>query len=259
MATLSLRSPSAGAIVIAARVHPTRRANRREEAAGAAIRIHDHIVGRSYSPRGGGKVESAMGTLKRELWECFHFEDRTEAERRLSAWVDDYNHRRAHMGIDGLVPADRFFGRADQVLARVAAILNAVSPDLSAFVRHGGKLVAYHGWGDAAVPPRDSIRYHEAVRAKMGDPGSFYRLFMAPGMLHCRGGAGPNELDVLSAVVDWVENGKAPERVLATKRAGDGGSGEIVRRRPLCPYPQQARWDGKGDKTKAESFVCGPS
>ena len=65
----------------------------------------DHIVGRSYSPRGGGKVESAVGTLKRELWECIHFEDRDEAERRLAAFVEDYNHRRAHMGIDGLVLA----------------------------------------------------------------------------------------------------------------------------------------------------------
>jgi putative transposase len=82
----------------------------------------DHIVGRAYSPRGGGKVESAVGTVKRELWECFHFEDRGEAERRLAAFVDDYNHRRAHMGIDGLVPADRFFGRADQVLARIDAV-----------------------------------------------------------------------------------------------------------------------------------------
>ena len=71
------------------------------------VTTRDHIVGRSYSPRGGGKVESAIGTLKRELWECFHFEDRAEAERRLSAWVDDYNHRRAHMGIDGLAPSDR--------------------------------------------------------------------------------------------------------------------------------------------------------
>lgn len=82
----------------------------------------DHIVGRSYSPRGGGKVESAVGTLKRELWECFHFDDREEAERRLAAFVEEYNHRRAHMGIDGLTPADRFFGRADQVLARVDAV-----------------------------------------------------------------------------------------------------------------------------------------
>jgi RNA-directed DNA polymerase len=82
----------------------------------------DHIVGRSYSPRGGGKVESAVGTLKRELWECFHFEDRHEAERRLAAFVEQYNHRRAHMGIDGVCPADRFFGRADQVLARIDAV-----------------------------------------------------------------------------------------------------------------------------------------
>jgi transposase InsO family protein len=81
----------------------------------------DHIIGRSYSPRGGGKVESGVKTLKRELWECFHFEDRDEAERRLAAFVADYNHRRAHMGIDGLTPADRFFGRADEVLARVDA------------------------------------------------------------------------------------------------------------------------------------------
>jgi transposase InsO family protein len=81
----------------------------------------DHIVGRAYSPRGGGKVESAVGTLKRELWECFHFEDRDEADKRLAAFVDDCNHRRAHMGIDGLTPADRYFGRADQVLARVDA------------------------------------------------------------------------------------------------------------------------------------------
>lgn len=82
----------------------------------------DHVVGRSYSPRGGGKVESAVGTLKRELWECFHFDDRDEAARRLTSFVEQYNYRRAHMGIDGLTPADRFFGRADQVLARVDAL-----------------------------------------------------------------------------------------------------------------------------------------
>lgn len=92
----------------------------------------DHIVGRAYSPRGGGKVESAIGTLKRELWECFHFEDREEADRRLTAFVEDYNHRRAHMGIDGLVPADRFFGRADQVLARIDALSRGRNAALAA-------------------------------------------------------------------------------------------------------------------------------
>jgi len=82
----------------------------------------DHIVGRAYSPRGGGKVESCVGTLKRELWDVFHFEDRDDAERRLARWIAEYNHGRAHMGIDGLTPADRFFGRADEVLARVDAL-----------------------------------------------------------------------------------------------------------------------------------------
>lgn len=82
----------------------------------------DPIRGRSYNPKGGGKVESAVGTLRRELWELGEFADRDEAKRRLAAFFDDYNHRRAHMGIDGLTPADRFFGRADRVLATVDAI-----------------------------------------------------------------------------------------------------------------------------------------
>lgn len=82
----------------------------------------DHIVGRPYNARGGGKVESAVGTLKRELWEVFQFHDREEAERRLARFFGEYNERRAHMGIDGLTPADRYFGRADRVLAAIDAI-----------------------------------------------------------------------------------------------------------------------------------------
>jgi transposase InsO family protein len=82
----------------------------------------DHIVGRSYNPRGGGKVESAVGTLRRELWDVFHFNSRDEATHRLTRFFSDYNERRAHMGIDGLTPADRFFGRADQILAVIDAI-----------------------------------------------------------------------------------------------------------------------------------------
>lgn len=82
----------------------------------------DPIVGRSYSPKGGGKVESAVGTLRRELWDLFHFGSRDEAAHRLTEFFADYNERRAHMGIDGLTPADRFHGRADRVLAAVDAI-----------------------------------------------------------------------------------------------------------------------------------------
>ena len=79
----------------------------------------DHIVGRAYSPKGGGKIESVIGTVRRELWDVEHFSDRAEATRRVAEFFEEYNYGRAHMGIDGLTPADRFFGRADRVLAAV--------------------------------------------------------------------------------------------------------------------------------------------
>jgi putative transposase len=81
-----------------------------------------HIVGKPYNAKGGGKVESAVRTLRRELWDLEHFEDRDHAEQRLKEFFGDYNERRAHMGIDGLTPVDRFFGRADQVLAQINAL-----------------------------------------------------------------------------------------------------------------------------------------
>jgi putative transposase len=81
-----------------------------------------HIVGKSYRPKGGGKVESAVRTLRRELWDLEHFEDHHHAEQRLEAFFTEYNEQRAHMGIDGLTPADRFFGRADRVLAHINAL-----------------------------------------------------------------------------------------------------------------------------------------
>lgn len=82
----------------------------------------DHMLGRAYHPQGGGKVESVIGTVKRELWEVEHFHDRTEATRRLAEFFAHFNERRAHMGIDGLTPADRFFGRATEVLAFIDAL-----------------------------------------------------------------------------------------------------------------------------------------
>ena len=86
------------------------------------IELIDHIVGHSYHPQGGGKVESLIGTVRRELWEVEEFSDRAEAERRLAAFFEDYNESRAHMGIGGLTPADRYFGRADRVLAAIDAV-----------------------------------------------------------------------------------------------------------------------------------------
>jgi len=138
-----------------------------------------------------------------------------------------------------------------------APIFNSTSPDLSAFKARGGKLIHYHGWTDPAIPAMDSVDYYKSVQARMGDTRTFYRLFMAPGMMHCRYGPGPNVLATLPAIRAWVEDGKAPDRILATKYQGDDITKPVVRTRPLCAWPARARWDGKGDKTKHESFRCG--
>jgi len=149
-----------------------------------------------------------------------------------------------------------FDGAVAMADARVGAILNATDPDLSAFRRHGGKLIHYHGWNDGVLPARDSVHYYERVEAKMGDPRSFYRLFMAPGMLHCQLGRGPNVLSTQSAITAWVEHGTPPDRVMATKFVDDSPAKGVARTRPLCPYPQKAEWSGKGDRARAESYTC---
>ncbi len=103
---------------------------------------------------------------------------------------------------------------ADLVKARgLASTLNADSADLSAFRKAGGRLIQYHGWSDAAIPPRATLAYHDAAQAKMGPSGDFYRLFMVPGMNHCAGGNGPWATDWLASLEGWVEKGQAPERI----------------------------------------------
>jgi feruloyl esterase len=151
---------------------------------------------------------------------------------------------------------DRDVARTDD---RLAPVINAMSPDLDAFRAHGGKLIHYHGLADPVVPATDSVAYHERVVARAGGEahvGDFYRLFLAPGMAHCGGGPGPNVLEPRAALEAWVERGQAPDRIVATRYAGDGRSGEVADSRPLCPYPKEARYDGVGDPTRAESFDC---
>lgn len=139
---------------------------------------------------------------------------------------------------------------------KLAPILDAVSPDISAFKARGGKLIQYHGWADPAIPSKTSILYFESVRKRMGDTAGFYRLFMAPGMLHCQGGPGPSAVDWQGAISTWVEKGAAPDRVIAAKFVENDPTKGIALKRPLCAFPKVAKWDGQGDKTKAESFVC---
>jgi len=98
-----------------------------------------------------------------------------------------------------------------------------------------------------------TVGYYERVNARMGaSTRDFYRLFMVPGMFHCRGGYGTDRVDALTALVNWVENGKAPESIVATRLE----DGKLARSRPLCPYPQTAHYAGSGSADEAASFSC---
>jgi feruloyl esterase len=134
-------------------------------------------------------------------------------------------------------------------------IMNATNPDMKAFFSHGGKLILYHGWADMLVPPMNTIKYFDQVVAHMGGAAKaseHVRLFMAPGMGHCSGGEGPDTFDKVKALEDWVERGKAPARIEASHSA----NGKVDRTRPLCPYPQVARYSGSGSSDDAANFVC---
>jgi feruloyl esterase len=143
--------------------------------------------------------------------------------------------------------------------AKLGADVNAIDPDLAAFRARGHKLISYHGWADALVMPGEAIRYYDSVTRQFRSADttrSFYRLFMVPGMGHCAGGPGPNQFDMLAAVVDWVEKGVAPERIVATKYVDDNRAKGVQAERPLCPYPQAARYAGAGDAARAVSYAC---
>ena len=153
---------------------------------------------------------------------------------------------------------------ADAVDQALAGTLNATNPDLSAFKAHGHKLIVFHGWSDAIVPSLESINYDRSVintqstvasahgKTALDETRSFYRLFMVPGMAHCGGGPGLNEVEALPSLERWVEKGVAPDWIVA-RRMEDG----VTRRsRPVCSYPNVEKYNGAGDANDAASFSC---
>jgi feruloyl esterase len=145
------------------------------------------------------------------------------------------------------------FDRDVTVVDRWGRLANAKNPDLSAFRKRGGKLVMTYGWADAILQPLMGVNYYENAVAKNGPKTTdFFRLFMVPGMAHCGGGVGPDQNDAVSAVIDWVEKGKAPDTIVAKKIV----NGQVTRSRPLCPYPQVARYKGNGSIDDAANFSC---
>ncbi len=130
---------------------------------------------------------------------------------------------------------------------------DAKNPDLSKFKNRGGKLLMTYGWADAILQPMMGVNYYEQAMAKNG-PGTmdFFRLFMVPGMSHCSGGIGPDQHDPMTAIINWVEKGQAPDSILASRVMNN----KVVRTRPLCAYPKVARYTGQGSIDDAANFRC---
>jgi feruloyl esterase len=146
--------------------------------------------------------------------------------------------------------------------AKLYGVLNAVDPDLRDFKNGGGKLIVWHGWNDPGVMPQQTIDYYDSVvkfasKTTSGDGVAFtdeyLRLFMLPGVGHCRGGVGPDQVDWMAALAGWVEKGQKPAAITATAMR----DGKVAMTRPLCPHPQVARYKGRGDTNDAASFECG--
>jgi len=133
--------------------------------------------------------------------------------------------------------------------------LSPTSPDIKAFVARGGKLLLYQGWGDMNVAPKSTVAYYDNLVKTLGQKqvDDSVRLFFAPGMAHCGGGEGPNVFDALTPLEQWREQGKAPASIVATHWT----YGKLDRSRPLCPYPQVAKYLGGGEIDDAAYFVCG--
>ena len=147
----------------------------------------------------------------------------------------------------------------DQSVEEFSAVIGTDNPDLTAFRDRGGKAILWHGWADQLITPEGTVDYYKRVQEKMGGAkktSEFSRLFLAPGIGHCGGGAGPSPFGQLDALVSWVEDGKAPATLTAARR---DQSGAVTRSRPLCPYPLVAKYKGKGSTDEASNFVCSAS
>jgi feruloyl esterase len=170
----------------------------------------------------------------------------------------NWDYKKANLD-DALVASDIKFYR----------VFNATETNLKPFESRGGKLIIYHGWNDAAISALNSINYYEAVQNKMGkqEADSFLRLFMVPGMQHCGGGPGPDvfgqsgfstpndpQHNIYMALEQWVEKGASPSTVIATKQPGEGSAVKVTR--PLCAYPEVAKYKGTDDTNDAANFTC---
>jgi feruloyl esterase len=125
--------------------------------------------------------------------------------------------------------------------------------NLKPYFDRGGKLLMYHGWADPQVPAHTATMYYSNVLKTVGPQATnSMALFMVPGMLHCNGGAGTDTFDKVAALEAWVERAQKPTRIVASHLT----DGKVDKTRPLCPFGQVAKWNGKGDTNDAANFAC---
>jgi len=136
------------------------------------------------------------------------------------------------------------------LIDKATGFVDAVNPDLRAFEAAGGKLLLYAGWNDNTITPENTVYYYESVLREMGpDQADWTRLFLVPGMQHCGRGPGPNTFDSIAALEQWREKGVAPTQIL-------GKNPQSGLTRPICAYPQYAKYKGSGDLKDAANWSC---
>ena len=144
-------------------------------------------------------------------------------------------------------------------MEQYGAVIGTDDPDLTRFRDRGGKVIIYHGLADQLIPAAGSIDYFKRVQQRMGgeqNTAKFMRLFLAPGVDHGFRGAGATPTGLNEAILRWVEEGQAPDKLIAEKR---DASGKVIRTRPLYPYPQVAKYKGSGSTDDAENFMSTPA
>ncbi|ETL39905.1 hypothetical protein L916_08806 [Phytophthora nicotianae] len=146
-------------------------------------------------------------------------------------------------------------------------LLDATSPDLTAFKNAGGKLILWHGWSDEHISPRTTIAYHEALQKHLGaeQMAEFERLYLLPGVQHCGHGEGMAAIDLVTPLLEWVEQGSAPHKIITSTDMNNDlppwmpqpVAPSFTRSRPVFPYPSLAKYTGQGDTNDATNYVEG--
>lgn len=153
---------------------------------------------------------------------------------------------------------EEYFRILHQSRNQYSSVMGTSDPDLSLFKARNGKLITWHGLADTVIFPNGTEDYYKRVSDSVNGVQDFYRFFEAPGVAHCSGGAGPQPVGELKALVKWVEQGVAPDELSAVNKTLHGkapGVGQSLPTRKLCAWPKMQKYNG-GNPTVAESFDC---